>query len=44
MFELIKNILIKRLNRKKQEVTRLRWQQTELQRQLDTLKQQKSEK
>ena len=44
ILEWIHKMLSRQLDRKKKDVVRLRWQQAELQRQLDTLKRQQSEK
>lgn len=38
IFEWIQKMLSQRLNRKKQDVVRLRWQQAQLQQQLENIK------
>lgn len=43
ILEWIQNRLVERLNRKKQEVVRLRWQQAQLQQRLDQEKRQRAE-
>ena len=42
ILEWIQKMLSQRLNRKKQDVIRLRWQQAQLQQRLDQAKQQKN--